>query len=569
MKFFKFPQKKRKPLDRKRLLRNGSYSAVLTAFVVAGAVVVNPIAAELPSQYTSLDVSDDKLYTLTDQTKELVSSLTEDVTLYYIVQDSNRDSTVSRLLERYDDLSSHITVEERDPVLYPSFVSQYTSDSLTENSVIVVCGDQSRIVNYEDMYEQEFNYTYYTYETTGFDGEGQITSAISGVSSGELPTLYVLTGHNELTLDDAMTRAIEKENVAIESLNLITADAVPDDAGCLLIYSPTQDLSDAETVKILNYLRTGGRAVILTDYTAQEMPNLVSVLEYYGVALEEGIVLEGDSQRYVQLPYYLIPDINSTDFTSDLTGGSTYVLMAAAQGILTLEESRDGVSISSILTTSDSSYSKADPQNMSTYEKEAGDTDGPFDIGVAITETVELTDELLAEISSNTAESSLSDDLPVLETEESGETSEETSEASEDEETEEITEASVEETSQALTETQEETTLEGSTESEGETENAVEPETAETRIVLFSSSTILDSSADQMVSGGNSTLFMNALSWLCGSNASVSVPVKSISASYLTITAASSSFWSILVIGILPGGFLVSGLVIWLRRRKK
>ena len=111
--------------------------------------------------------------------------------------------------------------------------------------------------------------------------------------------------------------------------------------------------------------------------------------------------------------------------------------------------------------------------------------------------------------------------------------------------------------------------MEGSTESEGETENAVEPETAETRIVLFSSSTILDSSADQMVSGGNSTLFMNALSWLCGSNASVSVPVKSISASYLTITAASSSFWSILVIGILPGGFLVSGLVIWLRRRKK
>ena len=155
MKFFKFPQKKRKPLDRKRLLRNGSYSAVLTAFVVAGAVVVNLIAAELPSQYTSLDVSDDKLYTLTDQTKKLVSSLTEDVTLYYIVQDSNRDSTVSRLLERYDDLSSHITVEERDPVLYPSFVSQYTSDSLTENSVIVVCGDQSRIVNYEDMYEQD------------------------------------------------------------------------------------------------------------------------------------------------------------------------------------------------------------------------------------------------------------------------------------------------------------------------------------------------------------------------------------------------------------------------------
>lgn len=558
LKFIKFPKKSQKPLDRKRLLRNGSYSAVLAAFVVAGAVVLNLIAAEIPSQYTSLDVSDDKLYTLTEQTKELAASLTEDVTLYYIVQDSNRDDTVSRLLERYDDLSSHITVEELDPVLYPNFVSQYTSDSLTENSVIVVCGDQSRIVNYEDMYEQEFNYTYYTYETTGFDAEGQITSAISGVSSGDLPTLYVLTGHNELQLDDTMTRSIEKENIAIESLNLITEDAVPEDAGCLLIYSPAQDLSDAETTKILNYLRTGGKAVILTDYTAQEMPNLASVLEYYGVTLEEGIVLEGDSQHYVQLPYYLIPDINSTDFTSDLTGGSTYVLMAAAQSIQTAEEPRDGVSISSILTTSDASYSKADPQNMSTYEKEEGDTEGPFDIGVAITETVELTDELLDEVSGNVEEATLSDDLPVLEEEESSGDSEETSEASEEEESEETADASGEED-----------TSKDSAESEGETENAVDPETAETRIVLFSSSTILDSSADQMVSGGNSTLFLNALSWLCGNETSVSIPVKSISTSYLTITAASSSFWSIFVIGILPGGFLVTGLAVWLHRRKK
>ena len=558
LKFLKFPKKSQKPLDRKRLLRNGSYSAVLAAFVVAGAVVLNLIAAEIPSQYTSLDVSDDKLYTLTEQTKELAASLTEDVTLYYIVQDSNRDDTVSRLLERYDDLSSHITVEELDPVLYPNFVSQYTSDSLTENSVIVVCGDQSRIVNYEDMYEQEFNYTYYTYETTGFDAEGQITSAISGVSSGDLPTLYVLTGHNELQLDDTMTRSIEKENIAIESLNLITEDAVPEDAGCLLIYSPAQDLSDAETTKILNYLRTGGKAVILTDYTAQEMPNLASVLEYYGVTLEEGIVLEGDSQHYVQLPYYLIPDINSTDFTSDLTGGSTYVLMAAAQSIQTAEEPRDGVSISSILTTSDASYSKADPQNMSTYEKEEGDTEGPFDIGVAITETVELTDELLDEVSGNVEEATLSDDLPVLEEEESSGDSEETSEASEEEESEETADASGEED-----------TSKDSAESEGETENAVDPETAETRIVLFSSSTILDSSADQMVSGGNSTLFLNALSWLCGNETSVSIPVKSISTSYLTITAASSSFWSIFVIGILPGGFLVTGLAVWLHRRKK
>ncbi|MCD7762883.1 MAG: GldG family protein [Lachnospiraceae bacterium] len=553
-------KKKRRPRLKKnmRQLRHGSYSIALTVIVVVAVLIVNLIAGQIPSQYTQIDLSGQQLSVLTDTTKELIEGLTEDVTIYYILEDDNRDSYVSRLLERYDDLSSHLTVIEKDPVLYPQFTSQYTDETLTDNSVIVVCGDNSRVISYDDMYEYEFSYTYYSYTASGFDAEGLITSAIAALTSDDIPKLYTLTGHNELELTDTLTTSIEKENIEVEELNLVTSDAVPDDADCLLICSPTSDISEAEAQKIINYLRRGGSAIIITDYVTTELTNLNTVLEYYGTELVDGIVIEGNSNYYVQVPYYLVPDINSTDVSSDLSGGNAYVLMSAAQGIETTDDARDTLSISSILTTSDNSYSKVDVQNMTTYEEEDGDIDGPFDIGVLITETVELTDELLEETSSVDEDVDLVSWLDELEVEEETET--ETEEA--DEEAEEETEAAEDDTEAA------EDTAETEEESESETEEEETTE-AETKIAVFTSSTLVNDSANSMVSGGNYQLFVNTLSWACDQESSVSVPSKSVSVEYLTLTSASISFWSIIAIAIIPGGLLIIGLGIWLSRRKR
>ena len=119
------------------------------------------------------------------------------------------------------------------------------------------------------------------------------------------------------------------------------------------------------------------------------MPNFESVLENYGVRPVDGIVMEGDTAHYIsQNPYYLLPNIESNDVTSGLSSQSRYVLMPLAQGIETLDNIRDSLDIQSILTTSDSAYSKTDLENMQTMEKESSDIDGPFDLGVSITEDV-------------------------------------------------------------------------------------------------------------------------------------------------------------------------------------
>ena len=229
----------RRPVNR-RQVKNGSYSVTLTAIVIGAAILLNLIVGELPSTITQIDLTSQQLSTRTEQSEEILSDLSQDVTIYYIVQDSSRDTYVSRLLERYNDFA-HITVDEKDPVLYPEFTSQYTDEVLADNSVIVVSGESSRMVAYESIYESSFDYSYYSYQTTGFDGEGQITSAICAVTSDDLPKLYTLTGHNELELNNSLATAIEKENIETESLNLITSEQVPEDAACLLISSPTTD----------------------------------------------------------------------------------------------------------------------------------------------------------------------------------------------------------------------------------------------------------------------------------------------------------------------------------------
>lgn len=385
-------QKEKKHVKRginKKALKNGSYSVIISVVFVVIVVVVNLIVNALPSTYTEIDVSDQKLYSIGDQTKDFLSGLDKDVTIYQIAQSGSEDEVISNLLEKYEDESSHIKVEKKDPVVNPKFTSEYTSDEVSSNSLIVVCGDRSKVVDYNNIYQSSMDYNTYSYTTSGFDGEGQITSAISYVTSEDLPVLYTLDGHGERELDSTLQEDIEKANIEIKSLNLLTEESVPEDAGCLLINSPSSDISEDERDAILEYLENGGKAMIFSDYSEESMDNFDAVLENYGVERVEGIVLEGDTQHYaMQMPYYLVPDINSTEAVSDFASQGYYVLAPYAQGIRQLDNVRDTLSIESILTTSDSAYSKTNV-NTDTLEKTDDDIEGPFDLGVSITEQVD------------------------------------------------------------------------------------------------------------------------------------------------------------------------------------
>ena len=475
--------KEKMPLN-KKYLRNGSYSTLLIVIFVAIVVVINMIVGKLPSKYTQIDISDQQLYSIGDETKKVLNNLDKDVTIYQIAQSGSEDETISNLLQKYADESKHVKVELKDPVVSPKFVSEYTSDQVSSNSLIVVCGDRNKVVNYNDMYESTMDYNTYNYQTTGFDGEGQITSAIAYVTTENLPVLYTLEGHGEKELDSTIKEDIEKANMEVKTLNLISEGSVPDDAACLLIDSPSSDISEDEKTALLDYLENGGKAMVFSDYTESTLSNFAAVLENYGVKAADGIVFEGDNQHYgMQMPYYLLPTVNSTDASSETASSGYYIIMPYAQGIQKLDDVRDTVTIEDILTTSDSAYSKTNLQSE-TLEKEDGDVEGPFALGVSIKEDV----------------------------------------------------------------------------GDGK----------KTQIIYYSSSYIMDSQMNQLVSRGNEKLVTESLNSMVSTEetTTVSIPSKSLEVSYLTIPDYDASFWKICTIGLIPGIFLVAGFVIWFKRRK-
>lgn len=373
----------------KKILKNGSYSVILSVIFVVIIVVVNLIVDAFPSTYTEIDVSDQQLFSIGDQTKDFLKELDKDVTIYQIAQSGSEDEVVSKLLQKYEEASDHIKVEKKDPVVNPKFTSEYTDEEVSSNSLIVVCEDRSKVVDYNNIYESSIDYNTYSYTTSGFDGEGQITSAISYVTSDNLPVLYTLDGHGEKSLDSTLQEDIEKANIEIKSLNLLTEESVPEDADCLMINSPSTDISEDERDAIIEYLENGGKAMIFSDYTEGSMDNFDAVLENYGVERVDGIVIEGDAQHYaMQMPYYLLPDVGSAEAVSDFSSQGYFVLAPYAQGIRQLDNVRDTLTIESLLTTSDEAYSKTD-LNTETLEKTDEDIDGPFDIGVSITEEVD------------------------------------------------------------------------------------------------------------------------------------------------------------------------------------
>lgn len=364
-----------------KTLSFGAYSTGSIALAVAVVVVINIVLGEMPSSWTSVDMTSQKLYSLTDQTKEFVESINEDVTIYVIVAEDSQDTTLGQTLQRYDDLSEHIKVEYVDPNVNPRFYMQYT-DSISMNSLIVVSEKRNKVIDYSSIYESSFDYTTYTSTTTGYDGEGQITSALDYVLSDSMPKVYMTEGHGEYTLSSSFTNALKKENVDYETVNLMDYDTVPRDAACLIINAPGSDFSSDDTDKVIEYLNAGGNVVFVTGLTEGETPNLDAITDYMGLSIAEGLVVEQDAANYYRNPYYLLPTQSYSTYTAGLYN-QYYIFAPYVQGIVIKNEEAEGITYNSFLSTSDKAFSKVGDINVQNFDKAEGDIDGPFGVGVS------------------------------------------------------------------------------------------------------------------------------------------------------------------------------------------
>ena len=143
--------------SKSRSAQAGSYSVIATLVLLVIAIVVNLIVGRLPGSWTKFDTTDTKMYSVGDQSKQIISNLQTDVTVYWIVQSGQEDQNLKNLLASYEGLNSHLKVEKKDPVVYPTFVSQYATTDLEDNSLIVVSDLDFKVIQYDDIFVYDYS----------------------------------------------------------------------------------------------------------------------------------------------------------------------------------------------------------------------------------------------------------------------------------------------------------------------------------------------------------------------------------------------------------------------------
>lgn len=379
-----------------RSLRAGGYSLAICAIALVIVVLVNLMFGKLPVKVTELDFSRNKLYSISDYSKKVAESIDTDVTIYHLTTAANENKQLSSMLRRYADLNDHIRVETRDPQV-SQIASQYTKDELQDNSLIFVSDKRSKVVDYgsilgyssdAQMYAMMYNQEV---DPDEFNGEGEITSALSFVTTDVLPKVYTLTAHGEFELIPALQKAVTAENIELAELDLAKEKTVPQDCACLLILAPDTDLTQQELSAIKSYWENGGKllyAVLMKSEQKADTPNADALLAELGLEPGDGFIIEGDQSMCYLYPNYLMPQVQSHEITDPLIEGNYHVYFPHARELSEMQQHRSSLQITPLLTTSEASFARSDMENAS-GEKAEGDTDGPFNTAYAITEDVD------------------------------------------------------------------------------------------------------------------------------------------------------------------------------------
>ena len=377
----------------------GTYTVVVSLILLAVLIVINLFVSALPSKWITIDTSVNKMFSISESSEKAARKVKEDVTIYLICDPTQgEDTQMLTFLDRYADMNSHIRIKSIDPVAQPNFTVQYTTNTLTNYSIIVESARRFRVIDYAEMayysggisastdvetlttYFQYYYQAYGEYPSLYFNGENLITSALDYVTSENMTVAYTLTGHGETAISDTLKKQLSYSNINMGGdFTSLTATAIPADCDILIINAPTTDLNETETQMIVSYLQNGGNIVLTTAPGISKQPNLLTVTAACGLTAIDGIVIDTTANNYVQYPYYLLPTVEEHEITADFMSGY-YMVMPLAHGITRTENVPAGVTLAPLFSTSSAAY--AVETTAQTLEKPADATTRSFWLGV-------------------------------------------------------------------------------------------------------------------------------------------------------------------------------------------
>lgn len=365
-------------------------------------MLVNKINVE------DIDFTEKKLYSLSDETKTKLKDLDEDVTIQLInVSDYNY---LINYAKKYTLLNNKIKIDEIDDLSARTDLKTKYNIEDTDTIIVIKKGEKEKVITTSDLY----TYDYSTGKQIDLTEEA-ITNAIVELSITEKSKIYILSGKTYYQPSQSLSSVVEKLNTEaneVEYLDLFTIGYIPDDCKCLVITTLREDLSELERDKIIEYIKKGGKIIVLTSQNMidTETPNFDNVLAEYGVSIEKGIVFEQETSQMLQnAPNFLVEDVSSS-FMSNIKMSLKMCFINAGNINLADSEKQEelGVSYETIAQTSSTAFIRKN-LNISSYSRTEQDSDiGTLILGADAIKKIsdEISSELIIYSSEISASSS-------------------------------------------------------------------------------------------------------------------------------------------------------------------
>jgi ABC-type uncharacterized transport system involved in gliding motility auxiliary subunit len=366
-------------------------NALIAALVAIGvAILLNVVVDRFAT--ASADLTAAKTFTLSEQTKKILSELKDDVKAIAFY-DPNSNSTVSRqqiddLLKAYKSNSNgRLTTELvdyfRDPIRTASYLQTASGDVQNQFPAVVFDNGKKR-------------------ETTHEVTEAGFTTALVKLQQNLVPTVRFLTGHGERDSNsfaqDGYGQArqqLEKENYKIDTVSLVTGTLSVSDTNVLIIAEPQRALSASEVQSVQKYLDAGGHALILIDslQPTAAFDSLRPVLEKYGVTPVQGATVDSKSVPQLGPAAVLVNSYpSSSEITAPLQRGNLNTLFYISAGLKPPTSTVGNMQVTSIIQSSFGEQNsfldtdiKPDTPSDAQIKYDAGkDLPGPVTMGLTV-----------------------------------------------------------------------------------------------------------------------------------------------------------------------------------------
>lgn len=324
---------------RKRWLASTTQTLILVVVLLAAFLAINLYcqSIELPE----IDVTENKIYTLSDSSKEAIKKINKDVKIYAYgyKENDNLISLIKQYIAENDHISYEILTEE-------SNLAKVQEYELSQGYQIVILesGEAKKVI---DASYEFYSYDYEIGQEVDLT-EQTLTNSLLGITADVKPKVYFTTGHTEYDLQNelgVLSTYLTNESYQPETINLLTAGSVPEDCNLLVIMSPVKDFMEAEANAILDYINKGGNIVITCDVgnLGESYPNLSKVYEAYGVTMDnKGYVYETEAGRTAaNYPNIFTPVVvPGNEITEDIysSNGGLWLIYAGRLKFKTEEE---------------------------------------------------------------------------------------------------------------------------------------------------------------------------------------------------------------------------------------